>query len=105
MDDIKEFEHTTDMNNLPNNKATRCYFHCYWIELRLMKPGSSAIDPTDFLQLMDQMTEEDQDKYMKLIKGCTKRLSKIKDPVEVAYQAVLCGKQNSNEVFPSRNIE
>lgn len=63
-----------------------------------MKPGSALVDPTDFFELMDKMTTEEQDKYMKLIRGCTKRLNKIKDPTEVAYQAVVCGKENSNEV-------
>lgn len=96
--EVKEFELTTDMKNLPNSKGIRCYFLCFWIELGVMRPGSPIIDPTDFFELMDKMTEEEQNKYMILIKGCTKRLSKIKDPTEVAYQAVLCGKENSNEV-------
>lgn len=57
------------------------------------------MNPTEFFELLDKMTEEEQNKFMILIKGCTKRLNKIKDPLEVAYQAVLCGKENSNEVI------
>lgn len=90
------------MNNLPNSKGVRCYFLCFWIEMGIMKPGSVVVNPTDFFELMDKMTEDEQNKYIKLIKGCTKRLSKIKDPTEVAYQAVVCGKENSNEVSITR---
>lgn len=100
--EIKVFELTTDMNNLPNSKGVRCYFLCFWIEMGIMKPGSVVVNPTDFFELMDKMTEDEQNKYIKLIKGCTKRLSKIKDPTEVAYQAVVCGKENSNEVSITR---
>lgn len=64
-----------------------------------MKPNSTEIDPSEFFDLMEQMTEEDQDKYVKLMKGCTRRLNKIKDPVEIAMQLVVCGKENSNEVI------
>lgn len=99
LEELKEFELSTNIKNLPNSNSLRCYFNCFWIELGIMKPGSAAIDPTGFFELLDQMTEEEQDKYMKLIRGCTKRLNKIKDPIEVSYQAVLCGKENSNEVI------
>lgn len=99
MEEIKKFELTTDMKNLPNSMSLRCYFHCFWVELGVLKPGSAVVDPTDFFQLMDKMTAEEQDKYMILIKGCTKRLNRIKDPIEVAYQAMVCGKENSNEVL------
>lgn len=98
MEEIKEFELKTDMKNLPNSTSLRCYFNCFWIELGILKPGSAVVNPTDFFELMDGMTEEEQNKYMILMRGCTKRLSKIKDPIEVAYQAMVCGKQNSNEV-------
>lgn len=99
MEEVKEFELATNMNNLPNSKSLRCYFNCCWIEVGVMRPGSAVVNPTEFFELMDKMTEEDQNNYMKLIKGCTKRLNKIKDPIEVAYQAMVCGKENSNEVI------
>lgn len=99
LDEVKEFEQTTDLKNLPNSEGIRCYFTCCWIELGIMKPNSTEIDPSEFFDLMEQMTEEDQDKYVKLMKGCTRRLNKIKDPVEIAMQLVVCGKENSNEVI------
>lgn len=100
LDEVKEFEQTTNLKNLPNSEGIRCYFICCWIEMGVMKPNSTQIDPSDFFDLMEQMTEEEQDRYVKLMKGCTRRLTKIKDPTEVAYQAVVCGKENSNKVIP-----
>lgn len=102
LDEVKEFEQTTDLTNLPNSEGIRCYFTCFWIELGVMQPGSPHINPSDFFELMDQMTEQEQENYLTLMKGCTKRLNKIKDPVEVSYQAMACGKQNSNEVHHDR---
>ncbi|XP_031626713.1 uncharacterized protein LOC116342996 [Contarinia nasturtii] len=99
MEEIKEFELTTDLNKLPNNKNVKCYFHCLWVEAGFMKPGSAAFDPSVFFELMEKMSEEDQDKYLKITKGCAKRVSKIKDPIEVSYQTMVCCKENSNELF------
>lgn len=50
------------------------------------------IDPTEFVELMNQMTSEEQNKYLKMSKKCNK---KNKDVCEMIYQMNLCWKKNS----------
>lgn len=98
VEELQEFELSTDFDHLSNTMEIRCYLHCASMELRIMKPGSSIIDPTEFFDVIDQMTEEEQNKMMKMMRGCSKRVAKIKDPVEIVYQALVCMKENANEV-------
>lgn len=86
------------MQNLPKSPEIRCYFYCGWIEYKLMKRGSTTFYPSTLFDLMEEMTEEEQKKYFKLIRGCAKRISRIKDPVEVSYQARVCEKENDPDV-------
>lgn len=98
VEELQEFELSTDFDHLPNTLEIRCYLHCATMELRIMKPGSSIIDPSEFFDVVDQMTEEEQNKIMKMVRGWSKKVAKIKDPVEIVYQALVCMKKNSAEV-------
>lgn len=99
LNEVKEFELTTDFNSLPNSPELKCYFLCGYIEVGFMKPNSPKVTPDRFLDLLNQMEKDDQRKYLTMSKGCSTKVKSIKNPTEVAYQANVCLKRNSVEVF------
>lgn len=99
LDELKLFELTPDLTNLPSSESLKCYIHCTLVHFKFLEPGSPVVDTSTFFKLIGKMTQNDQDNYLKLFHDCAKRVSKIQNPLEVAYQAMVCGKENSNEVI------
>lgn len=96
LDDLRRLEWSQTMDNLPDSREMKCYLHCLLVELRIMKENSTTIEPTEFLGILNQMTTDEQNKYLKLTKKCNK---KNKDLCEMVYQMNLCSKRNSNEDY------
>lgn len=93
IDEIRTLEWSTSMDNLPSSRALKCFLHCLMVEFRFMKEDSTTVDPTEFVEIMNHMTTEEQNKYLKMSKKCNK---KNKDLCEMVYQMNLCWKRNSN---------
>lgn len=96
LEDLYKLEYSLSMDNLPDGRAVKCYLNCLFVGFRLMREGSSVVDVTDFIEIMNYMTREEQGKYLRMSKKC---LKKYKDPCESAYQFNICMKRNSNEDF------
>lgn len=99
VDDLKKFETTDNFDNLPNTKEVRDYFLCLLNEARIIKPNSSKLELSEFMGLVAKMKDEDIDKYHRLIKGCPSKVHSISDPIEVAYQLMVCQKRNAIDVI------
>lgn len=89
---------TPDVDHLPDSDELKCYFLCLYIEAHLMKPNSTAIDPSELIDLAQKLNNEEYKNLLTLSKGCLSRVRKLKKPIEIAYQLNVCGKQNSPEV-------
>lgn len=84
------------MDNLPNSRELKCYLHCLLIEFEILKENSNSVEYSKFLDALNNMTTEEQGKFLKLSRKCNK---KYKDLCEMAYQMNLCFKRNSNEDY------
>lgn len=93
---LKEFELTTDFDNLPADRSLKCYLYCLMIEFEFMKPDSPAVDLTKFVGIMNDMETFEQNTYLRMFKKCNK---KYKDMCEMIYQMNVCAKKNDNEHF------
>lgn len=95
---IKDFETTPDVDHLPDVDELKCYFLCLNIEVHLMKPNSTKIDPSEVIELAQKLNNEEYKGMLKLARGCLSRVRTLKEPTEVAYQLNVCSKRNSPEV-------
>lgn len=93
---LEEFELSTDLDNLPNDRSIKCYMYCLIMEFEMMKPDSPAIDVTKFVGIMNDMTALEQNIYLKMFRKCNK---KYKDYCEMVYQMNVCAKRNDNEHY------
>lgn len=95
---IAEFELTEDMEHLPNSREVKLYFRCYFDEMEYLTVGGNKILFDKLGELFNRATHEQQKTYISWGKGCTKRTKSIKDPVEFAYELMVCWKVNGKEV-------
>lgn len=93
---LEEFELSDDFDHLPDDRAIKCFFHCIYIEFRFMKPNSQAFDPSEFVGIMNEMTQEEQSIYLKMTKKCNR---KNKDLCDMVYNMQVCMKKNDNEHY------
>lgn len=63
-----------------------------------MKPNSTKIDPSEMIELVQKLNNEEYKDLLTLARGCLSRVRTLKEPTEVAYQLNVCGKRNSPEV-------
>lgn len=98
LEEVKHFETATDLKNLPNSFALKCYFYCVMAECHVFKPNSTRLDIAYLMDLVEKLTREEQDIVFGLGRGCVKRIMHMKDPYEIAYTLNVCSKGNDNEV-------
>lgn len=91
----KKFELSTDLKNLPTDRALKCYMYCQFVEFGLMTRANNNVDLSHLLDVINQMEEHEQNKYLKMSRRCT---IKNKDPCEMVYLVNACLKNNDNEV-------
>lgn len=53
---------------------------------------------------MSLLTEKEQSIYLKMGKGCPKKVRRIKDPIDKIYIGQICLKENDNDVSCIMNI-
>lgn len=70
--------------------------HCLTTEYGFMKPNSTIVDPTSFVEAMNAMETFEQNIYLKMFRKCNK---KHKDLCEMVYQMNICMKKNDNEHY------
>lgn len=102
--EIQEFELSSDYKKLPNSKPLKCYIHCLFVEYRLFNTTTNEVDLTDFINFLSQLSEKEQNIYLKMGKGCAKKVRRIKDPIEKIYQGQICLKENDNDVRKKLDI-
>lgn len=76
LDEVKEFELSTDTTNLPNSSELKCYFLCAYIEFGLMEPNSPKLIPDRVFDVVNQMEKDEQRKYLVMGKGCATKIKK-----------------------------
>lgn len=98
LEEVKRFELTTDLKNLPNSRGLKCYFYCFMENCGVFKPNSTRINVQNMMDTADKLTKEELDIMFGMGRGCMKRIVNLKDPHEIAYQLNVCSKLNDNEV-------
>lgn len=90
------FEYSNSLENLPNDRNIKCYVRCLFVKFGLFEENSTVLQPVKFLEAMNEMTIDEQNRYLKMGKKCIK---KNKDLCEMGFQQVLCYKKKSLEDF------
>lgn len=97
-EEIQRFELTTDFAHLPNSVEIKCYFYCVMSSCGVFKPNSTRLDIPYMMDLVEQLTKEQQEIVFGMGRGCMRRVFNMKDPLEISYLLNVCSKQNDNEV-------
>ncbi len=97
--EIMEFEMTTDLDHLPDSDVLKAYILCYSEEHEFVdkKSPKIVIGGRGGSYIID-ITKEEANLYLGMMKGCVKKLRGITDRKELAYQLQVCWKTNDNEV-------
>lgn len=96
--EIEEFENAEDLKHLPDSPALRIWFRCVAEAVERVEPNTNKPILTKALDFVADLNEEEKLIYIKMNKGCSKRLKAIKDLLEYTYQLNVCYKENDNEV-------
>lgn len=102
-EEVKRFEQTSDLNNLPHSNELKLYFHCVMATCGVFKPNSTRLDIAYMMELVERLPREQQDIIFMMGRGCVKRVQNMKDPIEIAYTLNVCGKTNDNEVCSNKS--
>lgn len=97
-EEVQRFELSTDLKNLPDSQVLKCYIHCVMEETGAIKRNSTRINVGLMMDLINDLSREQQDIYFRMSRGCIKRTMHIKDPFQFAYIMNVCAKENDNEV-------
>lgn len=89
---------TEDLEHLPNSQAIKSYLRCYAEINEIVDTKSNKMLVGKFGELLIELTSEQKEIYLRMSKGCAKRLREVKDPLEFTYGLYVCFKQNDNEV-------
>lgn len=96
--EVMEFEMTEDMDHLPDSQAFKVYIRCWGELTEGLDPKSNKVLLGKFSEYFADLTREQQEIYVRMGRGCVKRIKLIKDFLEYSYEALVCVKQNDNEV-------
>lgn len=97
IDDLRRLEWSTTFDDLPDSREVKCYVHCIYVMFHFMNNENTNLDFTTFLDYVNALPKDKQNRYLKLGKKCFSK--KIKDLSELAYYITICAKKNSNEDF------
>lgn len=97
-EDLILLEKSTDISQLQNKTAVKCYVHCAMVESETIEPNSTRLTPVKFLDIMTELTHEEQKIFMAMSRGCLTKTRYIRDPIEFTYALAICMKANDNEV-------
>lgn len=98
LDEVKRFELTTDLTNLPNSKELKCYLHCFMSACLVFTPNSLRLNVVFMMEQIEKLPRYQQDILFGMGRGCIRRTMHLKDRVEIAYVLNVCSKENDNEV-------
>ncbi|XP_037038742.1 uncharacterized protein LOC119076162 [Bradysia coprophila] len=97
--ELHEFEITTDLEHVPNSHSIKLFFRCFGEVSESVDTKSNKLNFSKFLDHWADLTQAEQEIYLKMGKGCIRRAKSITDRLEFSYSITLCAKQNDNEHF------
>lgn len=98
LSEVRYFEMTTDLKNLPNSKELKCYMYCFMVACRVFKPDSWRLNTIYLMEQIEKLPKYAQDILFGMGRGCIRRIVNLRDPYEIAYTMNVCSKENDNEV-------
>lgn len=96
--ELIEFEMSDDWEHLPNSHALKLFLRCQAELVQGVEPKSNKILLSKFTDFFSELTHEQQELYLRMGRGCVKRVRGINDRLEFIYLLTVCIKQNDNEV-------
>ncbi|KAG4076091.1 hypothetical protein HA402_011437 [Bradysia odoriphaga] len=93
---IIEFEDSSDLNDLPNDRSLKCFLLCTYNAFKLVVPDSTKLQVVELLGAISKMEYDDRTSYLKMTSGCKLR---SKDLCEAVYQLNVCMKKNNNDYY------
>lgn len=97
--ELEEFEMTEDLEHLPDSHELKLYLRCGGELTDGLDTKSNKVLLGKFAEYFADLSREQQEIYVRMGRGCAKRIKNIKDRLDFFYEAVVCFKQNDNEVI------
>ncbi|XP_037046033.1 uncharacterized protein LOC119081337 [Bradysia coprophila] len=92
-----EFEESSDLNNLPNDRSLKCYMLCTYKAFKLIVPESTKLQVVELFGTISNLDYDARTIYLKMTSGCSKIRSK--DLCEAVYIMNVCMKKNYNSHY------
>lgn len=61
LEEVKRFELTTDLGNLPKGPELKCYFYCVMETCGVFKTNSTQLNVAFMMDLIEKLPREEQD--------------------------------------------
>lgn len=103
--ELVEFEMTEDLEHLPNSRAIKIYFLCFGELMGALDRKSNKVLLGKVSEFFADLSREQQEIYVRMGRGCVKRVRPITDLLDFAYVGAVCFKQNDNEVDLEREVD
>ncbi|XP_037047823.1 uncharacterized protein LOC119082398 [Bradysia coprophila] len=97
--ELIEFEMSEDMEHLPNSTAIKTYLRCFGELSESLEEKSNKLLLGKMSAYFAELTKEEQEIYLGMVKGCVKRAKPIRDLLEFPYNLTVCFKRNDNQHF------
>lgn len=97
--EVIEFEMSEDLEHLPNSQALKCYIRCSGELFETLDTKSNKILISKYADVFPDFSHEEQEITVRMASGCLKKVKKVTDRLDFAYELTVCIKRNDNKVI------